>query len=150
MILFYHVYSTREGKTVKYIYDKEDAEVVRIEGKAPRTLYTLIEPNTRNTEHFAMGLEEIDPNSEIPMHSHSEAEEIIFVFGGKGKAFVDDEVAELIPGTVIYIPPNVEHRFVNTGDEPLWITWTLSPPGFEKQIRKISDGTAGMEVFSES
>ncbi len=47
-------------------------------------------------------------------------------------------------------PPNVEHRFVNTGDEPLWITWTLSPPGFEKQIRKISDGTAGMEVFSKS
>ena len=76
---------------MKYIYHKEDAEVVRIEGEAPRTLYTLIEPNTRDTEHFAMGLEEIDPNSEIPMHSHSEAEEIIFVFGGKGKAFVEDE-----------------------------------------------------------
>ena len=97
-----------------------------------------------------MGLEEIDPNSEIPMHSHSEAEEIISVFGGKGKAFVDNEVADLKVGAVIYIPPNVEHRFVNTSDEPLWITWTLSPPGFEKQIRQIADGSAGMEVFSES
>lgn len=135
---------------MKHIYHKEDAEVLRIEGEAPRTLYTLIEPNTVGTEHFAMGLEEIDTNSEIPIHSHSEAEEIIFVFGGQGKAFVDDEVADLKPGTVIYIPPKVEHRFVNTGNEPLWITWTLSPPGFEKQIRQIADGGAGMEVFSQS
>ena len=137
---------------MKHIYHKEDAEVLRIEGEAPRTLYTLIEPNTVGTEHFAMGLEEIDPNSEIPIHSHSEAEEIIFVYGGKGKGYVDDEVADLKPGTVlrsIHIPPNVEHRFVNTGDEPLWITWTLSPPGFEKQIRQIADGSAGMAVFSK-
>lgn len=135
---------------MKYIYHKEDAEVVRIEGDAPRTLYTLIEPNTHNDTQFAMGLEEIDPHSEIPMHSHSQAEEIIFVFGGKGKAYIGEEVKDLTPGSVIYLPPNVEHRFVNTGNEPLWITWTLSPPGFEEQIRKIADGTAGMEVFSES
>ncbi len=134
---------------MKYIFDIEDAEVVRIEGDAPRTLYTLVQPNTRNTKHFAMGLEEIDPNSEIPLHSHSEAEEIIFVFSGEGIAYVDDEEGSLKPGAVIYIPPNVEHRFVNTGDTPLWITWTLSPPGFEKQIRKVADGSAGMEVFSE-
>ena len=135
---------------MKYVMDIEDAEVVRIEGDAPRTLYTLIEPNTQNTERFVMGLEEIDPNSEIPMHSHSEAEEIIFVYGGKGKAYINDEVTELKHGTVIYLPPKVEHRFVNTSDEPLWITWTLSPPGFEKKIRRIADGSSGMEVFSES
>ncbi len=134
---------------MKYVHNIEDAEVVRIEGDAPRTLYTLIEPNTRNTKHFAMGLEEIDQNSEIPLHSHSEAEEIIFVISGEGIVYIDDEKANLKTGTVIFIPPNVEHRFVNTGDEPLWITWTLSPPGFEKQIRKIADGSAGMEVYSE-
>ena len=135
---------------MKYIYEKEDAEVLRIEGEAPRTLYTLVEPNAVGTQHFAMGLEEIDPNSEIPIHLHSEAEEIIFVYGGEGRGFVGDEVADLKPGTVIFIPPKVEHRFVNIGNEPLWITWTLSPPGFEKQIRRIADGSAGMEVFSEA
>ncbi len=134
---------------MKYIYHQEDAEVVRIEGNAPRTLYTLIEPSTHKNTQFAMGLEEIDPHSEIPRHSHSHAEEIIFVFKGKGQAYINNEVTDLTPGTVIYLPPNVEHRFVNIGDEPLWITWTLSPPGFEKQIRKIADGSAGMEVFRE-
>ena len=34
---------------MKHIYHKEDAEVVRIEGEAPRTLYTLVEPNTVGT-----------------------------------------------------------------------------------------------------
>jgi quercetin dioxygenase-like cupin family protein len=135
---------------MKYFFHKEDAEVVRIEGEAPRTLYTCIEPKSIDTQHFAMGLEEIDPHSEIPAHSHSEAEEIIFIFGGQGVGYVGEQVADLKPGTVIYIPPNVEHRFVNTGDEPLWITWTFSPPGFEKQIRQVSDGSAGMEVFSQT
>ena len=67
---------------MKHIYHKEDAEVVRIEDEAPRTLYTLIEPNTVGTEHFSMGLEEIDPHSEIPLHSHSESEEIILSMAG--------------------------------------------------------------------
>ena len=98
-----------------YFFHKEDAEVVRIEGEAPRTLYTCIEPKTADTEHFSMGLEEIDPHSEIPWHSHADAEEIIFVFGGEGVGYVADEVADLKPGTVIYLPPTVEHRFVNTG-----------------------------------
>ena len=40
---------------MKHIYHKEDAEVVRIEGDAPRTLYTLIQPNTVNTEAFRYG-----------------------------------------------------------------------------------------------
>ena len=131
-----------------YFFHKEDAEVVRIEGETPRTLYTCIEPNTVETERFAAGLEEIDTHSEIPMHAHDEAEEIIFIFGGQGKGFVGDEVADLKPGTVIFIPPKVEHRFVNTGDAPLWLTWTFSPSGFEKQIRKIADGSAGIGLFS--
>jgi quercetin dioxygenase-like cupin family protein len=130
-----------------YFFHKEDAEAVRMEGQAPRTLYTCVEPNTAETRRFAMGLEEIDPHSEIPMHAHDEAEEIIFIFSGQGKGFVGDEVAELKPGTVIFIPPKVKHRFVNTGDEPLWLTWTFSPPGFEQRIRKVAAGTAGMEML---
>ena len=131
---------------MKHIYHKEDAEVVRIEGEAPRTLYTLVEPNTVGTAHFAMGLEEVDPNSEIPTALNIANPKRLF---SSMVGMVTEEVADLKPGTVIYIPPNVEHRFVNTGDEPLWITWTLSPPGFEKQIRQIAEGSAGMEVFSE-
>ena len=98
-----------------YFFHKEDAEVVRIEGEAPRTLYTCIEPKTADTEHFSMGLEEIDPHSEIPWHSHADAEEIIFVFGGEGVGYVADEVADLKPGTVIYLPP--------TGGTPLCQHW---------------------------
>ena len=65
-----------------------------LKGRLRELYIRLLNQRLRNTEHFAMGLEEIDPHSEIPMHSHSEAEEIIFVFGGKGKAYVGDEVAD--------------------------------------------------------
>ena len=71
--------------SIKHIYHKEDAEVVRIEGEAPRTLYTLVEPNTVGTEHFSMGLEEIDPHSEIPLHSTANPKKLFLSMADREK-----------------------------------------------------------------
>ena len=41
---------------------------------------------------------------------------------------------EVGPGQVVYTPPGVEHQFVNTGDEPVKLFWTFSPPGPERRV----------------
>ena len=131
---------------MKYFFSKEDAEVVRIEGEAPRTLYPCVEPGTTGTHQFSMGLQQVDPHSEIPLHSHDDAEEILFVFGGRATATVGDETAEIVPGSVVFIPPRTNHGFVNDHDEPLWITWTFSPQGFEGYIRGVAQGTVQLKT----
>ncbi|MDE0213245.1 MAG: cupin domain-containing protein [Deltaproteobacteria bacterium] len=131
---------------MKYFFSREDAEVVRIEGEAPRTLYPCVEPRTTGTHHFSMGLQQVDPHSEIPLHSHDDFEEILFVFGGRATATVGDETAEIVPGSVVFIPPRTNHGFVNDHDEPLWITWTFSPQGFEGYIRGVAEGTVQLKT----
>ena len=131
---------------MKYFFNKDEAEVVRIEGEAPRTLYPCVEPGTTETRHFSMGLQEVDPHSEIPLHSHDDCEEILFVIGGRATATVGDETAEIVPGSVVFIPPRTNHGFVNDGDEPLWLTWTFSPQGFEGYIRGVAKGTVQLKT----
>ena len=87
-----------EEDAMKYFFSKDEAEVVRIEGEAPRTLYPCVEPGTTGTRQFSMGLQQVDPHSRIPLHSHDEAEEILFVIGGRATATVGDETAEIVAG----------------------------------------------------
>ncbi len=131
---------------MKYFFTKDEAEVVRIEGDAPRTLYPCVGPATTGTRRFSMGLQEVDPHSEIPLHSHDEAEEILFVTGGRATATVGDETREIAPGSIVFIPPRTNHGFVNSGDEPLRLTWTFSPQGFEGYIRGVAEGTVQLKT----
>lgn len=111
----------------------------------PRTIYPLVK-----TAHLDFGVEEVEVGSEIPWHHHDDKEEVIFVWRGQGQAYIEtDQVAEgvatagvessdLQAGVTMYVPPRHRHRLVNTGAEPLWITWTFAPPGdgFEAALIK--------------
>lgn len=123
---------------MRRFFTKEEGETLRIEGTAPRTIYVLMEPQTTHSSSFAMGTEEVDVGSEIPAHLHPDAEEIIFIYGGEGQAVVGDQETTITAGTAIYIPHNTVHQFRNTGNEPLCLTWTFIPPGFEYQMRRMA------------
>ena len=63
---------------------------------------------------------------------------------GKGIETVGDERREIGPGTAIFIPPDVEHNVVNTGDEMLTLLVVVSPPGiveknlYQKRVKKAT------------
>lgn len=101
----------------------------------PRVVQLMIEPGTAGAEHLAMGTEEVDPGSQIPLHVHAQAEEILFVYRGSGRARVGDEEVEVGPETAIFIPPGTPHGFVNHTHEPAHLTWTFSPPGEQEKFR---------------
>jgi len=68
--------------------------------------------------NFSMRLFEIDPEGRTPLHTHSWEHEV-FILEGKCKVIIEGEEKEVGPWTVIYIPPNVEHTFINIGSEKL-------------------------------
>ncbi len=101
----------------------------------PRAVHLMIEPRSAGAEHLAMGTEEVAPGSQIPLHVHAAAEEILFVYHGSGRARVGDEEVEVGPETAIFIPPGTPHGFVNHTHEPAHLTWTFSPPGAHEKFR---------------
>jgi mannose-6-phosphate isomerase-like protein (cupin superfamily) len=67
-------------------------------------------------------------------HSHADSAEVWMFYAGKGLAVVGDEQIEVGPGRVVYTPPGVPHQFFNTGDEPVKLFFSFSPPGPERDV----------------
>ena len=90
---------------------------VEVEGAEGAEIRWLISKDD-GAENFAMRMFELQPGGHTPLHTHPQEHEV-FVIQGQG-AFVY-EGAEYPFGSeyVIFVPPNKEHRFKNTGDSVL-------------------------------
>ena len=128
----------------KLFFRPGEAEHVRMRGDAPRQWGIVVSPEGVGSERLSFGVQEVDIGSRIPVHVHDREEEILFFWAGKGICILDDEEFEIVPGSTAYIPIGVWHGVVNTGDEPLKLTWCFSPPGREKAFRRMVE--TGVDV----
>ncbi len=59
----------------------------------------------------------LEPGHTPRPHAH-EYEQIVYIVSGRARFTVGDDVAELGPGDVLLVPPNVEHFAETLGDAP--------------------------------
>ena len=69
-------------------------------------------------ENFAMRMFELEPGGHTPLHTHPHEHEV-FIIEGRGVLIFERQEHEFGPEYVIFVPPNKEHRFKNTGDSVL-------------------------------
>jgi mannose-6-phosphate isomerase-like protein (cupin superfamily) len=74
-----------------------------------------------------------------PLHLHTREDEYSYVLEGRMGALLGDEVVEAGPGDLVFKPRNQWHTFWNAGDEPTRILEIISPAGFERFFRELSD-----------
>ena len=65
-------------------------------------------------ENFAMRMFELQPGGYTPLHKHSWEHEV-FIVEGEGTFVFESKEHRFGPEYVIFVPPNKEHRFKNTG-----------------------------------
>lgn len=68
--------------------------------------------------NFAMRHFSVEPGGHTPQHSHNYEHEVYIVEGG-GRVEQDGEFSNIRAGDVIFVQPNKQHQFVNTGTVPL-------------------------------
>ncbi len=68
--------------------------------------------------NFAMRVIEVQPGCSTPHHQH-EWEHEVFVIGGKGVVRGSQGDRSIQQGSVVFVPGNETHQFVNQGDEVL-------------------------------
>lgn len=73
------------------------------------------------------GMTEIPVGGTIPLHTHS-SEEFILVLHGQALVRIEDREEPVGAMDATWIPPGVQHQFVNTGSEPLHILWVYGDP----------------------
>jgi len=91
------------------------------------------------------------PGEGPPDHVHFSQEEMFFVVEGTYELTVGDQTSTAGPGTIVFIPRNVVHRFKNVGDTTArMLDWSL-PGGQDHYFKEIadlaaSDGFTGEKV----
>lgn len=93
----------------------------------------LIDPEHADTKYLNFRVGCYRPGSSAKPHSHEDAENIFYILQGRGIAVLDGERYPVGPGTLIFIPPKVEHSLFSTGEENLIFVFVASPPAlFDK------------------
>lgn len=62
-------------------------------------------------QHYAPG------GTHLP-HKHDLSEQMYYLESGKAQVRIGEETHNLVPGSIVYIPPRVEHEFKNNSNEP--------------------------------
>jgi len=69
-------------------------------------------------ENFAMRMFELEAGGHTPLHTHPQEHEV-FVLEGDGTFVFEGQEHPIGAEHVVFVPPDKEHRFMNTGDSLL-------------------------------
>ncbi|MFX1318836.1 MAG: cupin domain-containing protein [Promethearchaeota archaeon] len=98
-------------------FDERREEQVTQYGSSGTTIRWLINRDN-GARTFAMRRFVVQPRGEIPLHRH-EADHEIYIISGEGVAFTPDKQVTIEADMFLYVPPNEEHGYRNTGETPL-------------------------------
>ncbi len=76
--------------------------------------------------NFGMRYYEIAPGGQTSFDRHDH-DHGVYVLRGTARLLMGWEMYEIGPGDIVYIPPNEQHQFENTGDEPLSFLCAVPP-----------------------
>jgi len=118
-----------------FVKDYREVEAQEVEGVPGVTVRWVIAEND-GAPHFAMRVFEVQPGYASPYHPHWFEHEA-FILAGQGKLKSETTEYPLRAGSVVFIPGNEIHQFVNTGDEILRFI-CLIPHGWLKDVHEAS------------
>ena len=109
---------------------------VKLNANDTNGLFTLIE-------------EEHDPGTQIPMHVHSNEDEVFRVVEGEVEFTIGDDTMVLGAGDTGYAPRNIPHTWKNVGKVQAKVIMSVFPAGLEKMFAELSALPAGPPDFAK-
>lgn len=97
--------------------DEMDGQEVAIDGVKDVAMRLMVGRDD-GAPTFAMRHFTVAPGGHTPHHSHNYEHEV-YILNGQGTAESDGTLHTVAGGDALFVPANVLHQFVNTGDEPL-------------------------------
>lgn len=80
-------------------------------------------------ENFEMILGVIEPGGEADRHHHETEHQAMYVLGGSAQVTLNEEDPVVCGvGSVIRLPPKVDHHVLSLGPDPLQLMIVYSPP----------------------
>jgi quercetin dioxygenase-like cupin family protein len=102
-----------------------------------------VDPKLVGSEHFALGSEDLPPGSAVPVHRHSQDEELLIIYRGHAAITLADSSHKADAGSVVYIPRNTWVGVRNPGPDTLTVLYIFPTPHFLDFMRAVSTPTPG-------
>lgn len=100
--------------------------------------WTLFSADRTPTSALTVGVAEVPVGAPRPDRGHThEQAEVYFFLSGTGEVVVEGESTPVVAGDAVFIPGNVEHMSVNTGDVPLRLLYFFATDSFQDIIYKF-------------
>ncbi len=121
-------------RVIEYHVRDDDGRWVN-RAELPATVRRLYETETTDPQRACLETIQFVHHMLIPpggrhvaeLHIHPEAEEIVVITRGRGRAIVADKTFDIEHEDVVYVPTGTEHEFQNTGDELLGVLFINVP-----------------------
>lgn len=97
----------------------------------------LISRETVGAQHVEVVLGTIEKNQGALPHAHPGIEQVCYLLSGSAIVEVEGERGEMRAGDCCYFPPDKQHIFTVTSDEPARLLVIYSPPYEENPSRVI-------------
>jgi quercetin dioxygenase-like cupin family protein len=85
-------------------------------GEGYHLVNTVMAVPKKDASAYSCRILRIEPGGNTATHAHPR-EHHVLALTGKARVETDTEVAEIKPGTIVNIPPDTPHRFVNATTE---------------------------------
>ncbi len=115
----------------------EKGEVLKLGPPASGEVTIAVDPSATGAA-FAAGTETLLPGARIPLHRHLHQDEVLFIHKGQGRATLDGNGINVVPGAMVVVPRQAWHSLRNTGTGTLQVVWTSAPPGMEAFFRELA------------
>lgn len=108
------------------IAEEVPAEAVNVEGAVDVKIRLLIH-EAEQAPNFYMRQFTVAPGGQTPRHTHAWEHEV-YVLSGSGTIVTAEGDVSLSAGQAVYVAPNDDHQFRNTGDEDLKFLCLIPKP----------------------
>jgi quercetin dioxygenase-like cupin family protein len=119
---------TPEPHNVAFVQRIENARTFNI-NPLEEIAVTVPSESTNNT--LCMVEHRSAPNAAPPLHIHRNEDEIFEILEGQFRFWLDGEIVEAFPGTIIVAPRNGTHTWKNVGAVPGRMSVTFIPGGLD-------------------
>ena len=106
-----------------YVKDLGDAPTRELDGLVS---HILLEEGDAPGGEMSITWVDVEPGNEQPQHSHG-PQQVYVITRGSGRMKVGEEERDVSAGSMVFIPSNMEHGLVNTGDETLTYVSAATP-----------------------
>lgn len=121
----------------KHVIEAGAGEHLHWGGPAAGSVTIKVDPRRSAPTDLCVLTQSLDPGSEVPVHHHEKAEQVLFVVSGRAKVTLAGQTIEAAAGATVHVPRGVAHGILNDGSEPVTILEVTSPPGFQGIFREM-------------